>query len=237
MRDLEAIALLEDAARRALYEYVASCGREVSRNEAAEATGLQRTLAAFHLDRLASAGLLEVSYRRLGERSGPGAGRPAKLYRRASAERAVSVPPREYLRAAQAFAEAIERSGAETTLYAVARQRGVTVGQALGTVSPRRSGDAPYKETDTLADLVRYLGERGYAPYLANAEMADDEIRLANCPFHALAREYPVVSCGMNLALLEGVLDGAGLTSSCRARLDPRPGECCVAIASKTNED
>ena len=92
MRDLEAIALLEDAARRALYEYVVSRGCEVSRNEAAEATGLQRTLAAFHLDRLAGAGLLEVSYRRLTARSGPGAGRPAKLYRPAAGERRPARP-------------------------------------------------------------------------------------------------------------------------------------------------
>src|SRR5258707_10767985 len=108
MRDLEAIALLQDPARRSLYEFVVAAGREVSRNEAAQAVGLQRTLAAFHLDRLASTGLLEVAYRRLGARSGPGAGRPAKLYRRAATERTVSVPPRDYARAAQVLAEAIE---------------------------------------------------------------------------------------------------------------------------------
>src|SRR5438128_12034234 len=110
--DLEAIGLLQDAARRSLYAYVVGQGREVSRNEAAHAVGLQRTLAAFHLDRLASAGLLEVAYRRLNPRSGPGAGRPAKLYRRAATERMVAVPPRDYGRAAHVLADAIERSGA-----------------------------------------------------------------------------------------------------------------------------
>src|SRR5215208_6051026 len=119
MDDLEAIALLHDPARRGLYEYVVAQRRDVSRNEAAEAVGMQRTLAAFHLDRLASAGLLEVGYRRLNARAGPGAGRPAKVYRRAPTERAVSVPPRDYARAAHVFAEAIERTGAETKLYEV----------------------------------------------------------------------------------------------------------------------
>src|SRR2546423_4203980 len=122
MQDLEAIGLLQDPARRALYEYVVAQGREVSRGEAAEAVGLQRTLAAFHLDRLAGAGLLEISYRRVTDRSGPGAGRPAKLYRRSGTEHGVSVPPRDYARAAQLFAETIERSGAEPALYEVARQ-------------------------------------------------------------------------------------------------------------------
>src|ERR687886_812552 len=107
MQDLEAISLLQDPARRGLYEYVASANREVSRNEAAEAVGLQRTLAAFHLDRLAGAGLLEVTYRRLTGRTGPGAGRPAKLYTRASAEYAVSLPPRQYDLAAELLAEAV----------------------------------------------------------------------------------------------------------------------------------
>src|SRR5260221_9275138 len=98
--DLDAIGLLQDPARRSLYAYVVAQGREVSRNEAAEAVGLQRTLAAFHLDRLATAGLLDVAYRRLSNRSGPGAGRPAKVYRRSSAEHAVVLPPRDYASAA-----------------------------------------------------------------------------------------------------------------------------------------
>jgi predicted ArsR family transcriptional regulator len=113
MHDLEAIALLQDPARRSLYDFVVAAGRAVSRNEAAQAVGVQRTLAAFHLDRLANAGLLAVAYRRANGRSGPGAGRPAKLYSRTSLERAVSVPARDYGRAAQVLADAVERSGAE----------------------------------------------------------------------------------------------------------------------------
>ncbi|HEX2156941.1 MAG TPA: helix-turn-helix domain-containing protein, partial [Actinomycetes bacterium] len=95
-RDLAAIGLLQDPVRRALYGHVAAAGGEVSRNQAAEAVGVQRGLAAFHLDKLVEAGLLEASFRRLGERRGPGAGRPAKLYRRASGEVAAILPPRTY---------------------------------------------------------------------------------------------------------------------------------------------
>src|SRR5436190_635629 len=123
--DLEAIGLLQDPARRSLYAYVAGQGREVSRNEAAAAVGMQRTLAAFHLDRLASAGLLDVTYRRLTGRTGPGAGRPAKLYRRPTKERSVSLPPRDFARLASVLAETVERSGAEVMLYETARTRGI----------------------------------------------------------------------------------------------------------------
>lgn len=222
MDDLEAIALLDDPARRVLYEYVVGQGREVSRNEAATAVGLQRTLAAFHLDRLAHAGLLDISYRRLSERSGPGAGRPAKLYRRAETEHSISVPPRDYARAARLFADAIERSGAEPALYTVACEHGVTAG---GRLSKHGAG-----VTDE--DLLRHLAERGYGPYTD-----DGVVRLRNCPFHALAQELPVSTCGMNLALLEGVLRGARLEERYEARLDPRTGECCVILISKTNGD
>ncbi|MFS2294468.1 MAG: transcriptional regulator, partial [Actinomadura sp.] len=96
MDDIDAIALLKDPVRLRLYEFVVAQGREVGRNEAAEAAGVTRTLAAFHLDKLVDGGLLEAGSRRLTGRSGPGAGRPAKVYRRAAGERGVSVPARDY---------------------------------------------------------------------------------------------------------------------------------------------
>jgi predicted ArsR family transcriptional regulator len=222
--DLDAIGLLTDPARRALYAFVARQGREVSRNEAAEAVGVQRTLAAFHLDRLAQAGLLEVDFRRLNQRSGPGAGRPAKVYRRPQRERAISVPPRDYVLAARVFAEAVERSGIEPKLYAAARDEGVAAGAALRAAAPAPHGI----ETE----LERELTQRGYEPHTD----ADGRIRLRNCPFHTVAEEYPVVACGMNLALLEGLVEGAGLAESHAASLDPRAGTCCVVIDSKTSQ-
>jgi predicted ArsR family transcriptional regulator len=218
MHGLDAIGLLADPQRRALYAFVAQAGRAVGRNEAAEAVGLQRTLAAFHLDRLAEAGLLEVSFKRLSERTGPGAGRPAKLYRVAQAEHNVSVPPRDYATAAQVLADAVDRSGAENALYAAARAQGAQAGHSLGAAD--------------IDGIRRELTQRGYQPYTERA----GEIRLRNCPFHALAQDFPVIACGMNLALLEGLLSGAALDEQHTAKLDPRPGECCVVLLSKTNK-
>jgi predicted ArsR family transcriptional regulator len=241
---LEAIALLQDPARRALYEYVVEQGREVSRNEAAEAVGLQRTLAAFHLDRLAGAGLLEVTFRRLGARSGPGAGRPAKLYRRAAVEHAVSLPPRAYLRAATVLAAAIEGSGAEAALAETARAQGRAAGRALAEQAGAAGGGVG------LAQVLHHLAEQGYAPATepgpgapgdeaARGEPAPGEaalVRLRNCPFHALAQAFPVVACGMNVALLEGLVDGARLDGRYTVRVDPQPGTCCAILCSKTND-
>ncbi|WP_031014024.1 helix-turn-helix transcriptional regulator [Streptomyces sp. NRRL F-5727] len=230
MKDIDAIAVLQDPVRRRLYEYVVAQGREVGRNEAAEAVGVARTLAAHHLDRLTGAGLLESGSRRLSGRSGPGAGRPAKVYTRAPGERSVSLPGRDYRTAAELLAEAAEQAGLDVGLSAAARRRG----EAL------RGSDEPCAG---LEEAMAMLAARGYEPHLEAAgregegvgEDASSVIRMRNCPFHAVAERFPPLVCGMNLALIEGLI---GADGPVRARMDARPGECCVVVeASKNNQD
>jgi predicted ArsR family transcriptional regulator len=131
---LNSIGSLQDPLRRLLYLYIASRDEEVSREEAAEAAGVQRQLAAFHLDKLVAAGLLETSFRRLNGRNGPGAGHPAKLYRRSKSEHAVSLPPRHYDLAADLLAGAVEEAGdrpAREALSEVASRFGRRLGEEL----------------------------------------------------------------------------------------------------------
>ncbi|MDQ3641298.1 MAG: helix-turn-helix domain-containing protein, partial [Actinomycetota bacterium] len=80
--DLAALAALGDPLRRRLYRFVGGQDHPVGRDEAAAGVGISRSTAAFHLDRLVDDGLLDAEFRRLTGRRGPGAGRPAKLYRR-----------------------------------------------------------------------------------------------------------------------------------------------------------
>src|SRR6187401_444958 len=110
-RDIEAIALLDEPVRRRLYEWLIAQSGSVSRDEAAAGVKISRALAAFHLDRLAADGLLEVEFARRSGRTGPGAGRPAKLYRRAEREITVSLPERRYAAAAAMMADALEEAG------------------------------------------------------------------------------------------------------------------------------
>ncbi|MER6486233.1 helix-turn-helix domain-containing protein [Streptomyces virginiae] len=234
MKDIDVIAVLQDPVRRRLYEYVAAQGREVGRNEAAEAVGVARTLAAHHLDRLAEAGLLESGSRRLTGRSGPGAGRPAKVYTRARVERSVSLPARDYRTAAELLAEAAEEAGLDAGLCAAARRRGESL----------RGAAAP---CGGLEEVMEVLAARGYEPHLEGGEGGEGGggaqegeggrervVRMRNCPFHAVAERFPPLVCGMNLALLEGLI---GVDGPVRARMDARPGECCVVVeASKDNE-
>jgi predicted ArsR family transcriptional regulator len=226
-QDLIAIGLLQDPVRRALYGHVVASGGEVSRNQAAEAAGVARSLAAFHLDKLVEAGLLEASFRRLGDRRGPGAGRPSKLYRRAAGEVAAAFPPRTYETAAHLLAETVEQAGADPELQAVARRAGADAGRRIAAEAEAAApaGPAPAPA------IERILAARGYEPYRDG-----DALRLRNCPFATLSAEYPVLVCAMNLSLLEGLLEGLGDTPG-RAVMDPAPGRCCVAVLSKDSQN
>ncbi|MGH9280087.1 MAG: helix-turn-helix transcriptional regulator [Acidimicrobiales bacterium] len=220
---LASIGSLQEPVRRALYLYIAGERDDVSRDQAAEAVGIQRSLAAFHLDKLVDAGLLQTTFRRLTGRTGPGAGRPAKLYRRSSSEHTVSLPPRQYDLAAELLAEAVEEAGdrpARATLVEVARRFGRRVGAELrATQAPRASRER------RLAAVIEELERYGYEP-----RREGRVVRLGNCPFHALAESHRDLVCGMNHALLEGVADGVD-GGALEARSDPKPGECCVTVA------
>jgi predicted ArsR family transcriptional regulator len=218
--DIARVASLEEPLRRRLYEYVRSREEPVGREEAGEATGIGRSLAAYHLDKLVEQGLLTATYRRPEGRGGPGAGRPAKLYSPDAREVSISVPPREYELAAHLLADAAESVPSEQRSL---REVAVRAGREAGAASrSRRSGGAGGKGR---ADMEAALRERGYEP-------AEDEaggIRLRNCPFHRLAQEHRDLICGMNLAFVEGLLEGLERDDH-RACPDPRPGQCCVAI-------
>src|SRR5919112_356330 len=125
---IEAAATLREPVRRTLFELVTRSATPVDRDEAAAAAGIGRPLAAFHLDRLVRAGLLEVEYHRRSGRTGPGAGRPAKFYRpKPGLEIEVSVPSRRYRLAAEIFADGLERADDAVLgdVQAAARDRGI----------------------------------------------------------------------------------------------------------------
>jgi predicted ArsR family transcriptional regulator len=215
MIDLASLSALDDPVRRRLYNVVRERAEPVGRDEAAAAAGVGRALAVYHLDKLVEAGLLTASYRRPPGRSGPGAGRPAKLYARSDREFAVTVPPREYELAARLLVQVVESdpSGqSRAALLDAARRLGAELGRGFG---PEQS------------DLPAVLAGQGYEPRRGD----DGVIRLRNCPFHQLAEDHRDVVCGMNLGLIEGILAGLG-AGGLRPVLDPRPGHCCVVIGA-----
>jgi predicted ArsR family transcriptional regulator len=230
-----AIAGLDDPVRRTLYDYVCGQARPVGREEAAEAAGIGRPLAAYHLDRLADLGLLTVDYQRPAGRGGPGAGRPAKVYARSRREFSVTVPPREYELAARLMTQAVESDQTGTALSALlqsASEFGASLARSLQGSGLQGSGltaagHAGADDRGVREVLVAVLTAHGFEPWTD----ANGTIRLRNCPFHQLAARHRETVCGMNLALLAGLADQLD-PDSLHAELDPGPDRCCVAIGS-----
>jgi predicted ArsR family transcriptional regulator len=222
---LALFAALGEPTRRALYEYVAEHGGWVGREQAADVIGIGRTLAAHHLDRLAADGLVEVAYQPAGERRGPGAGRPAKVYRRASRQFELSLPPRQYELVALLLAEAVDGSRRDGipldhALEQSARRAGEAMATECRVELPRRAGRGQVRTA-----IAAELRSRGYEPVV----VPSGAITLRNCPFHDLAQRHTELVCGLNLALLDGLLRGlpaARLT----ARLEPGDDRCCVKL-------
>ena len=217
---IAAVAALGEPTRRRLYDYVVRQPAPVGRDQAAAALGLPRTTAAFHLERLAQQGLFDVVHERPFGRTGPGAGRPAKLYRRSSADVAVSLPERHYDLAGGLLAatlEDCERSGHSPR--SVLDRHAFELGRALAEAA-HHDGASDNPRTA----MERVLECHGYEPRTEGSG-----VDLINCPFHRLARQHTELVCGMNLRVIDGLLDGlpgTGLT----ARLEPRPGYCCVRL-------
>lgn len=132
-------------------------------------------------------------------RTGPGAGRPAKLYRRPDPHVTVSLPQRRYDLAGQLLSSALEhaeRSG--DSPRETLDQRAYQLGQQLGDTARKTHGDRNTQDT-----TLRVLQQYGFEPRIEG-----DDITLANCSFHTLAQGYTKLVCGMNLRLLAGLLDG-----------------------------
>ncbi len=216
LADVSAVASLDEPTRRRIYDQVRAHALPVSRDEVAQAVGVPRRTAAFHLDHLAEQGLLVVTFARRSGRSGPGAGRPAKLYQRSARELSVSLPPRHYDLAGRLLARAlVEAQETGEPPREVLDRCARDLGRAM---AREQSGDGHP------GDLMDLLEQHGYEP-----QVDCRDIVLNNCPFRAMAQEHAELVCGMNLRLLEGVLDGLR-TTGLRAHPDQGPSRCCVRL-------
>lgn len=205
---VEVVGNLADPVRRRLYEHICAQTGPVTREEAATAVGISRTLAAYHLDKLAEAGLLETGYARPEGRSGPGAGRPAKHYTRSAQEVSVTLPARSYLLMADVLAAAYtadETGSVRAAAELVAGRVGRSAGEGT--------------------DVETALRSAGYEPVTT----LEGKIEMLNCPFHQLSDSHTELVCGLNLELIGGLLEGTGQPRS-RAHLCPKAGRCCVVI-------
>lgn len=214
-QQISAISAISDPQRRTLFDFVRRSKQPVSREDAAAEAGIPRSTAAFHLDRLVDEGLLEVQFKRLGDKTGPGSGRPSKLYSATASEISVSIPARRYELAGDLLAAAVEESD----------RSGVPVRDALSTIALKTGRELGAQA----GSLDAALESCGYEP--------EDDGRggmvLTNCPFHRLATKHTEVICHANLGLLQGVADGVSDTEHAVESIPAANGHCCVRIAAK----
>jgi predicted ArsR family transcriptional regulator len=217
---LAALATLIEPTRERLYRHVARAPKPVSRDDAAEALGVTRSAAAFHLDRLVAAGLLRAGYMRLSGRVGRGAGRPSKLYRRSRHRVDISLPARNH----ELLARLLLESARESVSSPAARASGRHAGELLGNRARRRLG----KSADDAAAarcLNDVLEEIGFEP----TTTAAGETWMRSCPFDPLSRQYPETVCQAALGLVGGAIDGLGASTLAVRRRD-LGGWCCVVV-------
>lgn len=217
---LDVVAALRDPTRRRLYRFVERQPTAVSRDAAAEELGVSRALAAFHLDKLVTVGLLRPEYRRLSGKTGRGAGRTSKLYRRSAHQFELSLPDRRYELLARLLAESASLTGSQHSRAESARELGVSLGSRA-----RSRLRGPRPAVRLLKCVEDVAEELGFDPY---RDVAGD-VRLRNCPFDPLSRSYTPVVCGITQELLTGVVDGLG-TDALTVTREMHPERCCGVI-------
>ncbi|TDQ00480.1 helix-turn-helix transcriptional regulator [Labedaea rhizosphaerae] len=222
-----ALAALDDPLRRDMYAHIRQARHPVTRDEAAGAVGISRKLAAFHLDKLVVAGLLRTRYEFVG--GVPKVGRAPKVYEPSDLEVRVSIPPRQHDVLAEILLDAVLDHGGGETARDAALRAARRHGEALGAAerARHRPGRLGAERALTIASVV--VERHGFEP----DREASTCLRLRNCPFHPLAAKAPDLVCQINQAFLSGLLDGLR-APTVEAVLDPRAGECCVALRPAT---
>lgn len=208
-----------------MYAYIRRAGHPVTRDEAATAVGISRKLAAFHLDKLVDAGLLETSYGR------PGGlrrvGRAPKVYQPADFTVQVSIPPRDLGLLAEILLDAILAGDTGPKAREQAMRIAAERGRLLGVTERSKARPGRLGPERALTMAGTFLERSGYEP----ARPAPGTMMLRNCPFQPLAARAPEFVCGINHALLEGFVEGLQ-APSVEASLRPQPGACCVELCA-----
>ncbi len=219
------VSALSEPQRRSVYDAVCDQPDPATREQVAQAVGISRALAAFHLEKLVETGLLEASNRSSAGGRVPQIGRPAKRYRRSTRQVELSLPPRQYALAGQILALALDAADTgelpADAASRIAHERGRSLGENARSPSPA---------AHALPRAAEALAELGYAPV-----QHKDHITLSNCPFHDIVQVARHSTCQVNLALIAGILAGVGGCQQVTPVLDPQPGQCCVTLLAASN--
>lgn len=221
--DLEALtAALGDATRRGIYLAVRNTSQPVTVADVAASFDLHPNVARHHLDKLVADGWLEVTHRRRGETTGPGAGRPAKHYCPTKKEVSVQFPQRRYELLAELLVRALESIDPDRAGDA-AEQVGLEYGRQLAAELDKGAGiDA------TISAVAQTMLGIGFET-AGNVEARS--LTTSGCPFGAAAEGHPEIVCRLDKGIVRGLTADTQepLTVSVTPRTD-RDGVCVTTL-------
>ena len=177
----------------------------VSADDVAARFRIHRTVARGRLERLAAAGLLTASFERRTGRSGPGAGRPAKVYAVPPETSAIEFPERHYDRLLGRLLGALPEEGRHEAL--------AEAGIAFGADLADATGLARTKSIRAAAERAcTALGELGFQATVAEATPDTVTIATPTCPLRPLVVANPdaaAIDRGMWVGLIDTFLPKA----------------------------
>jgi predicted ArsR family transcriptional regulator len=207
--------------------YVRGSAEPVSADDAAAVLGVHRSVARSRLERLVSAGVLGTSFARRSGRTGPGAGRPAKLYSPSPETQPLEFPPRHLPTLVARLLDAVPVESRETTL----REVGEKFGHDLAGAAGLRPSPLVKEGLEGVCAAVRSLGFHAVLDRI-NGDTA--VITTPTCPLRPLVAERPEASLidrGMWAGLIEKGIRGAPAGSvECETHSCLNDDETCAVI-------
>lgn len=207
--------------------YVRGSRRGVTADDAATELGVHRSVARSRLERLAEAGLVRTSFERRSGRTGPGAGRPAKLYSAAPEDEPLELPARRFPALVARLLDAIPTEGREQAL----RCAGEDFGRELARAARLRPKARPEDALEALCRAVRSLG---FHAALDRIEGDTAVISTLTCPLRPLVAQRPeaaLIDRGMWSGLVERGMRGVLAEAvDCETHSCLESGESCVVV-------
>jgi predicted ArsR family transcriptional regulator len=224
---VERLDAIGDGDLRDALLYVRGSAAPVTADEAAGALHVHRSVARGRLERLVRAGVLETSFARRSGRSGPGAGRPAKLYSAAPEAQALEFPPRHLPALVGRLLDEVPADGREAAL----RAAGEDFGRQLARAADLRPRARVKDGLERVCAAVRSLG------FQATLDRVDADTAVINtptCPLRPLVMEHPeaaLIDRGMWAGLVERGIRGARAESvECETHTCLDGEESCAVI-------
>jgi predicted ArsR family transcriptional regulator len=212
MDELEAVG---DPDLRGTLLWARAQARPVDADQLAAAHEIHRNVARSRLERLTAAGLLTASFERRTGRSGPGAGRPAKVYAVSPEVDAIEFPARRYESLLGLLVAGLPIEGRAEKL----REIGVEFGRELAQTARLRPSKSLAAGFDRMCVAVRSLG---YQAAVTEVTANGAVIATPTCPLRPLVRVHPEaaeIDRGMWAGLAAKALAGSEVVDvSCETR-------------------